>query len=281
MPMISYAQNAEDVLLRRVFPDTDQGFYVDVGANHPTLHSVTKHFSDRGWMGVNVEPVARVWEMLQAERPNDINLSLAISDHEGMMTLHEPADSLGMSTLDLDFAAGLKLHGYAYVERTVQVITLATLCERYVGDRTIDFLKIDVEGHELAVIRGADWQRWRPRVLVIEATIQPDQWEPILLAADYVRAAFDGLNRYYLRLEDRRRLTHFRSPVNVLDDYISFDHLVELETLRRERDEALARLSRYEDLGTTSLTVARQLRRVARHVPIVPSVVRRMLPKVG
>jgi FkbM family methyltransferase len=279
--MISYAQNAEDVLLRRVFPDGDQGFYVDVGANHPTLHSVTRHFSDRGWTGVNVEPVARVWEMLQAERPRDVNLSLAISDHEGTMTLHEPSDSLGMSTLDVDFAAGLKLHGYSYVERTVEVITLATLCERHVGDRTIDFLKIDVEGHELAVIRGADWGRWRPRVLVIEATIQPETWEPILLAADYLPAAFDGLNRYYVREEDRTWLSHFQSPVNVLDDYVSFEHLHELEILRRERDDALARLSRYEDLGATSLTVARQLRRVARHVPIVPSVVRRMLPRVG
>ena len=49
MQMISYAQNHEDVLLRRAFPDQDAGFYLDVGAAHPVIDSVTKHFYDRGW----------------------------------------------------------------------------------------------------------------------------------------------------------------------------------------------------------------------------------------
>jgi FkbM family methyltransferase len=276
MPMTSYAQNAEDVLLNRLFPGIDDGFYVDVGANHPTLHSVTRHFYDRGWSGVNVEPVPRVCDLLRADRPRDVNLALALSDRPGTMTLHEPIDSLGMSTLNPDFAAGLRAHGYAYERRTVDVITLADLCEQHVGDRTIEFLKIDVEGHETAVIRGADWRRWRPRAVVVEASIEVDQWEPLLLGADYTFAAFDGLNRYYLRSEDARLLPLLEAPANVLDDYVSHEQLLAVDGLRRQRDEALARLAEFEAIGPSALSLARRLRAASRRVPFASSFARRM-----
>ncbi len=61
MPMVSYAQNGEDVVLARVFGDRRAGFYVDVGAGHPVVDSVTKHFYDLGWRGINVEPLPRSW----------------------------------------------------------------------------------------------------------------------------------------------------------------------------------------------------------------------------
>ena len=77
--MISYAQNREDVLLARVFHDVKAGFYVDVGANDPEHCSVTKHFYDLGWRGINFEP-GRVFEKLAAARPRDINLNVAASD---------------------------------------------------------------------------------------------------------------------------------------------------------------------------------------------------------
>lgn len=51
-PMLSYAQNAEDVVLRRAFVAVDIGFYFDVGAGHPVEDSVTHHFYERGWRGI-------------------------------------------------------------------------------------------------------------------------------------------------------------------------------------------------------------------------------------
>lgn len=71
-PMISYAQNAEDVVLRRVFADVGEGFYVDVGACVPVDDSVTFHFYERGWSGVNVEPDPRFAAELSAERTRDV-----------------------------------------------------------------------------------------------------------------------------------------------------------------------------------------------------------------
>ena len=76
--MISYAQNFEDVVLERVFKGQEKGFYIDIGAWDPDVDSVTKHFHLKGWSGINAEPVDQYFEKLQAARPRDINLNVAI-----------------------------------------------------------------------------------------------------------------------------------------------------------------------------------------------------------
>ena len=75
--MVSHAQNFEDVMLARALKNTQQGFYVDVGAWDPNVETVTRYFYERGWRGINVEPALTYYEMLQTCRPRDINLRVA------------------------------------------------------------------------------------------------------------------------------------------------------------------------------------------------------------
>ncbi|MHC5827470.1 MAG: FkbM family methyltransferase, partial [Nostoc sp.] len=89
MTFISYAQNLEDVLLNRVFKHKINGFYIDVGALHPTVDSVTKAFYDRGWSGINIEPIKENCNIFQKERPKDINLNIALSNSEGNLDFFE------------------------------------------------------------------------------------------------------------------------------------------------------------------------------------------------
>src|SRR5687767_10524500 len=84
--LISYAQNFEDVMIARLFPHDYCGFYIDIGAAHPTHLSVTKHFYDSGWSGVNVEPLPRFFQKLAAARPRDINLQAMIGAADGGRT---------------------------------------------------------------------------------------------------------------------------------------------------------------------------------------------------
>jgi FkbM family methyltransferase len=232
MKTISYAQNWEDILLNRVFADCSNGFYVDVGACHPIFHSVTKLFYERGWRGINIEPIPAVFETLARDRVRDVNLAVGLSNREGTMKFYECPAAVGYSTFSPEQEESLRGAGYEFVEHTIPVTTLARVCEQHVG-ATIDFLKIDAESHEREVLEGADWDRFRPRVVLIEAT-QPEKWESLLLSADYIYAFFDGLNRYYVRAEDRKLLPLISVPVSVLDDFESFEHRLQVQELQHE-----------------------------------------------
>ncbi|MBU0909465.1 MAG: FkbM family methyltransferase, partial [Proteobacteria bacterium] len=231
--MISYSQNFEDVLLERVFKRQKKGFYIDVGAADPSFFSVTKHFYQRGWNGINIEPIPSVCERLRKERPRDINLQVGLGAEIGRATLYE-TEFMECSSFDrseADFVAG-KFGESEPKSYNVEIMTLAQVCQQYVKGR-IDFLKIDVEGWEEKVLMGADFSRYRPVVILIESTkpfAQVDfnnpeniaawqQWEPILIDADYLLAYYDGQNRYYIRKEDKHLLNYFSIPIGPFDRF--------------------------------------------------------------
>ncbi len=86
--------------------------------------------------------------------------------------------------------------------QTVQSRTLAAICEQYAQDRPIHFLKIDVESHEETVLRGMDFSRWRPWIILIETPWARDQvWETLVTDTGYQSILFDGINTYYLAEE--------------------------------------------------------------------------------
>jgi hypothetical protein len=85
-PIISYAQNQEDVILHCALREVGQGFYIDVGAQHPVVDSVTKLFYEQGWRGINIDPMPQWVSLLQADRPRDINLQMAAGAQRGQMS---------------------------------------------------------------------------------------------------------------------------------------------------------------------------------------------------
>lgn len=249
--MLSYAANHEDVRLARVLTSAS-GTYVDVGANHPSEGSVTKHFYDRGWRGVNVEPSPAMFARLEAERSEDINVHGAAWDAAGRGTLHFFPHAPGLSTLDATIAAQHEL-GLAHETHDVPLFTLAGLCETHLEGRAIDLMVIDVEGAEARVLAGADFRRWRPRIVVVEAT-KPlsrtrshDAWEPILTGADYIPTAFDGCNRFYVAAEHAALAPALAEPLCFVDRYVDAEAVraIAAATTKllalppEERDEAL------------------------------------------
>jgi FkbM family methyltransferase len=245
MTMVSYAQNGEDVVLHRLFKRQLYGRYIDIGAADPVVDSVTKHFYDRGWRGINVEPSPQFSDRLAQLRPEDVNLHVAVSDHLGSGVLHDAGDRQGgLSTLDDQIAERVLGHNRTDVD--VVLTTLAVLVEEH-DNGTVDFLKIDVEGSEREVIAGADWERCRPRVVVVEA-VQPNEgtpthqtWEHLLIGVGYRLALFDGLNRFYALDEEACELLSV--PANVTDDFVRADLVRTTLELRASR-EANAELRR-------------------------------------
>ncbi|HEY4156888.1 MAG TPA: FkbM family methyltransferase [Polyangiaceae bacterium] len=237
----SYSQNGEDVRLRRAFSGQAQGFYVDVGANHPVQLSVTKHFSERGWTGINVEPLPGQFALIERDRPRDINLNVACSAERGELELYAARGGYsGMSTLTAEEAELHKKKGVEFDALRVKTLPLAEILAEHAANKTIDFMSIDVEGHERQVLQGADLARFRPRVLLLEATrpnsTEPTHgaWEDLILRADYLFAVFDGLNRFYVRREDEALIEKLALAPNVFDDYIPFHYKREMDRLRAE-----------------------------------------------
>jgi len=137
MEIVSYAQFLEDVRLARVFGQQPTGCYIDVGAGHPIDASVTKHFYEAGWSGINVEPVPHVFDLLCADRPRDTNVHAVLAEREGVATLYGVTDNPDLSTVARGRADVMRGEGHEIVEYTVPTATLRDLCERYV-DRPID-----------------------------------------------------------------------------------------------------------------------------------------------
>ncbi|WP_425105234.1 FkbM family methyltransferase [Ancylobacter sp.] len=229
MPFVSFAQNYEDVMLWRALGHVGAGFYIDVGAFSPEADSVTHAFYVRGWRGVNIEPIPRRLAELAARRDRDVNLGVVASDRDGTARLHIVGDT-GLSTVDVTIAERHRTKGWAVSAIDVPQRTLTGLLDTHLAPgQPIHFLKIDVEGHETAVVRGLDLTRYRPWVILIEATHpnSPEEtarsWETFLTAAGYRSIYWDGLNRFYLAAEHEELAPAFSAPPNVFDNFVKGD----------------------------------------------------------
>lgn len=249
-PFVSYAQNREDVMLWRALGHVPQGFYIDVGANHPSDDSVTKAFYDRGWCGINIEPLPSHLEQLQAERPRDVNLGLAMGEQAGEVELFDTSIR-GLATASSVVAATHRERGLEVHSIRVPLRRLDAVWGEHVHG-PVHFLKIDVEGFEEQVLRGMNLQQQRPWILVIEATLPNSKqvdahWEHLVTAQGYAQVYFDGLNRYYVAQEHAQLAAAFEAPPNVFDAYITAEQLrlqsalTESEALLQQEQQNTAR----------------------------------------
>lgn len=166
-----YSQEGEDIILARLFEHQKKGFYVDIGAHHPRLFSNTRLLAEKGWRGINVDPLPGVMKLFRKERPHDINLEIGISNARGFLSYYmfnEPA--LNSFSLELSLKRHSAPDGYRILKKIeVETRTLSDLFEEHLGGNEINVLTIDVEGHEMEVLHSNNWQRYRPEVILIES----------------------------------------------------------------------------------------------------------------
>ncbi len=252
----SYAQNGEDVVLWRALGHIDHGRYVDVGANDPTRDSISRAFYDRGWRGITIEPVPEYAARHRESRPEDLLVEAAVtSSGAETVTLHEVLGT-GLSTLVDEVGARHEDSGYEVHDIVVEARSLGQILEDAGWDGLdIHFMTIDVEAAEADVLASVDLSRWRPWVLVVEATspqsTEPshEEWESIVLAADYQLCLFDGLSRFYVAREHSQDIgPRLSYPASVQDNYSTHDSrtaaakIEQLNALVVERDREVRRL---------------------------------------
>ncbi|WP_294137540.1 FkbM family methyltransferase [Sphingobium sp.] len=247
--MRSFAQNFEDVMLWRALKNVENGFFIDIGAQHPIKDSVSKIFSESGWTGIHVEPVPIYADLLRKDRQSDMVVEAIVSDSNDLCDFYN-IEGTGLSTSNKEIAESHKSNNFEYSPIIVSAVifdNILNLCP----NREIHWLKIDVEGMERAVLRGWTDASRRPWVVVIESTIPGTQisnfseWEDIILDKGYNHVYSDGLNRFYLHNNHKELSKHFDFPPNVFDGFqLTQDsgHVIEIV---RAHDQRVAKLESY------------------------------------
>jgi FkbM family methyltransferase len=177
--------------LVRAFFGGATGFFVEVGANDPQRGSQTWHLEQRGWRGVLVEPQPELAARARQTRKAQV-FAVACSSQGGRRPFHVAGT---MSSLDrATMAPGTQPECTIEIE----VRTLDDILADANAPQPIDFVSLDVEGHELEVLRGFDLARWRPRLILMEDHVSDLSKHRYLSSAGYRAMRRTGFNGWYV-----------------------------------------------------------------------------------
>jgi FkbM family methyltransferase len=188
-----FPYEAEDELKEAYLRDINQGFFVEVGANGPRTLSQTYALEQRGWTGVLVEPQPDLAAELRRQRSAKVFAEACTSRRNSgsRMLLHLAG---GHSSFDQNLnIADVKPHGTIEVPtRTLdQILTDA-------GAQRVDFISIDVEGHELEVLDGFDFERWQPRLMIVEDLLLNLRLHRYITRRNYRWLRRTGIDSWYV-----------------------------------------------------------------------------------
>jgi FkbM family methyltransferase len=176
------AIGAELLRLDEYLPVERRRVALDIGANNGmTAFVLSKLFEQVHAF----EPNGSVLdEWIHAAPPNLQTWNVALSDEDAEGELKVPV------------IKGVALNGWASldspnIENVDQFLSTRVVCRRLddvmANESRIDFIKIDVEGHELSVLRGAAWllRRCRPWLVIESWTTKRDQVVEYLTGLGY------------------------------------------------------------------------------------------------
>ena len=207
----SRGQFAEDRILLEIFGDRAEGYCVEIGAYDGLTGSTSYAFENRGWHCLLVEPIPALVEEIRKHRTCTV-VNCAVSNREGVTSFFVAENVEEMSTLDLtsDRLKWIEQVGGTVKEITVRTATLDSLLAE-ASFPEIQFITIDVEGHELAVLEGFTLEAHRPRIVIIEDNSASD--DPRARGGDprvgrhmsehgYVHFRRTGVNEWYAHQSD-------------------------------------------------------------------------------
>lgn len=168
---LSYSQEGEDLVLARILENmkVSNGFFVDIGAHHPTRYSNTFYFYRRGWRGINVDALPGTKKLFSRKRPRDITIECGVGAEAGVLkyySFNEPA----LNTFSEAEATRKNISPYRIVERLdLPIVTLKNILDDHLPSGIkIDFMTIDAEGLDHEIVSSNDWQLYRPKVILVE-----------------------------------------------------------------------------------------------------------------
>ena len=190
------SQFGEEKFILSFFDKGYKGKFLDIGCFHPTRHNNTYKMYKSGWRGINIDLNPLTIDLFNFARAKDININAAISDKEEIKTLYFVDELNTQNTLEANHLSFLKNHHNLKEEEISQQEIKTKRLDRILDDynfNDIDFMNIDVEGHELHVLNSIDFVKYRVNFICIEMIDHNDQAKlineklnEILLKNDYI-----------------------------------------------------------------------------------------------
>lgn len=148
--------------------------YLDIGANHPINGNATYLFYCNGARGYLIEPNKKHAEELRKVRPKDQVLSIGLSadENNGQILEYynfEEQYFHNRNTFDAEIAEKVKRAFHTnYRTEYVEVRSINSLIDDGVIKDNIDYISIDVEGHEWEILKGFNFQKNHVKIFNIE-----------------------------------------------------------------------------------------------------------------
>ncbi len=166
---LSYSQAGEDLLIKNIFgKNKREGFYVDIGCNNPIQKSNTFKLYLKGWSGICADGNASLIKRFRKIRKRDICLQEIVSENIRELTFYQDDVHHELSSVDPAVGMELRAANKGLKEIKVRSTTLSDILEKYCPSRKIDLLCIDVENHDLEVLKGNNFEKFRPEIICAE-----------------------------------------------------------------------------------------------------------------
>lgn len=203
----SYSQCGEDLLVAFVLElihGSRPKRYLDVGANHPFHLSNTALFYAKGGAGILVEPDPYFAKLLRSKRPRDTVLRNGVHFSGG-----ERADFFVMDSPTLNTFSRQQMERYVAMGHPLSntlLIELKNINDILEMAGELDFMNLDIEGLDKAILEMIDWKKYRPTCLCVETLTYETQQEPrklndiieLMHAQDYILYADTFINSIFV-----------------------------------------------------------------------------------
>ena len=163
---ISYSLNAVDLIIDYIFKNKNNGFYLDVGSQHPISNNNTYLLFKRGWSGINIDLDKKNIDLFNTARPNDINLNSAISSDVAEKKLYFYHDKSPINTLN-KVVSDFQTASVKEIKR-IKTTTLDIALQNLKFNNKIDYMNLDVEGHEMDIFKAFNLSLYKPSVISVE-----------------------------------------------------------------------------------------------------------------
>ena len=189
-------------LAKEVFGEGYVGYAVEAGAFDGVFESTTIGLEKLGWKVLLVEPLPHAFAKLLTNRDNTYCLQYALADYnKNQVDFTAFHDNFGGASFSSLIPQSEALSMFSPKEGTPLKVNVRTLdyCLEAVEFPTVDILSLDIEGGEICALDGFDFEKWNPKMLILENLFATTEIEDYVKTKGYIKSEVFLYNEIYIK----------------------------------------------------------------------------------